>query len=102
MDKEFKEIFKGLSSNKLKELSKEAAKLAEDLEKEEPSYALAIAHGIQDRSYDTTANGWVPDYEGEAIIKMDNGTVWKAIGHGPQGDAWSIFADGYIEFIKIS
>ena len=92
---------KGLSAQQLRRLAKRALKLAEDLEKEEPSYRLALEAGVRDTSYDTTANGFVWSYSGEAIIEMPNGRKWKAIGHRPEGDAWSIYKQGYIEFIPI-
>lgn len=89
----------GLSKQELRKLSKKAASLADDLEKKEPSYELALENGIMDCGYNTTANGYVSSYGGEAEIIMDDGSKWKAIGHGPDGDAWSIYRQGYIEFI---
>ena len=91
---------KGKSRQELMKLSKKAKKLAEDLKKEEPSYDLALENGVQDVSYNTTANGRVSSYKGKAIIEMDDGTVWKAVGKGPKGDAYSIMRQGRIEFYK--
>jgi len=91
-----------MSKRQLRELSKKAADLANDLEKQEPTYALALESGVVDRGYNTTANGFVSSYSGEAIITMDDGGKWKAIGHGPTGgDAWTVGKQGYIEFIPI-
>jgi len=88
-----------LSKQELRKLSKKSASLANDLENKEPSYILALNNGIQDKGYNTTANGFVSSYSGEAEIIMDDGRKWKAIGHAPTGDAWSIHRQGYIEFI---
>jgi len=101
MAKEFKDIFKGMSSDDLRRLSREALHLAEDLEKEEPNYSLALQNGVEDNGYSTVSNGWVDSYSGSAIIKMGNGTIWKAIGHSPMGTGWAVTRNGYIEFIKI-
>lgn len=92
---------KNMSSQELRELAKKANQLADDLKKEEPSYTLALENGIKDISYNTTANGYVSSYKGTATITMENGSTWKAIGHRPKGDAWSIYRQGYIEFTKI-
>lgn len=93
--------FKNMSADSMEELAKELLQFAKDLRKEQPSYELALLHGVSDRGYPTVANGYVSKYSGEAIIKMDNGKRWKAIGHGPRGDAYSIFKQGYIEFIPL-
>lgn len=90
-----------LSSVELKKIAKKALQLAADLEKQEPSYALALENGIKDCSYNTTANGYVYSYSGEAEVTMDNGRKWKAVGHRPDGDAWCIYRQGYIEFVPI-
>jgi len=91
-----------MSKRQLRELAKKASALADDLEKEEPTYALALENGVVDCGYSTTANGFVSSYSGEAIITMDDGEKWKAIGHGPTGgDAWTVGKQGYIEFIPI-
>ena len=95
------EFIKGLSSVKLRELSKDLLKLAADLEAEEPSDKLAILHGIKDNGYNTTANGWIDNYSGECIVTMDNGSKWRCIGHWAGGDAWHAI-NGYIEKIKLS
>ena len=95
------ENLKKMSVEELKELSRKALSLAKDLKKELPSYELAIENGIEDCSYRTVANGWVSSYYGTAIIEMENGTKFKALGHSPDGDAASIYSDGYIEFHKL-
>ena len=92
----------GLSTQQLRELSKRATALANDLEKMEPSYSIALEHGIIDRGYKTTANGYVNSYRGECEFTMSDGRRWKAVGHSPDGDAWSIYRNGYIEFIPLS
>ena len=91
---------KEMSARELKALAKKANELAKELEAEQPGYSIAIECGVLDNSYDTTANGRVYSYSGSAIIKMENGTVWKAIGHRSSGDAWYA-NDGYIEFFKM-
>jgi len=95
------DFLKGKSVQQLKQISEVSAKMAEDLKAVLPSYDLAIFAGVQDCSYDTQSNGWVRCYRGEALIKMDDGRVFRAVGHGPDGDAWSIYRQGYIEFIPI-
>ena len=91
----------GLSSVELEKLAKKAAKLAADLRAEEPSYSLALEAGIEDRSYSTVRYGRISRYSGEAEITMDDGSRWKAIGHGPRGTAEFVSREGYIEFLKI-
>lgn len=90
-----------MSADELEALSKKSAALAADLRKAEPSYALALRAGIRDLGYSTVANGYVSKFAGEAVIELDNGTKWKAIGHGPKGDAYSISRHGFIEFIPL-
>lgn len=91
---------KGISSTELRMLAKQAETLAEDLEKDQPTKELALISGIEDKSYNTTANGRVASYVGEAIIVMGNGRKWKAVGHRPTGNAFYA-RDGYIEFIPM-
>jgi hypothetical protein len=78
---------KGMSKEALRSLAKRALLLADDLEREEPSYALAIENGV--------------DECGSCEITMDNGKKWKAVGHGPRGDAYYVSSEGYIEFIPL-
>lgn len=94
-------MLKNMSSKELIKLSKKAMNLAKDLEKDEPSYQLAIEHGIVDEGYNTTANGWVNSYSGMAEITMENGKRWKALGRRCGGDAYYAI-DGYIEFIPLN
>jgi hypothetical protein len=94
------EFLKGKSSRELKRIAKAAIKLAEQLNKEKPSYDLAIANGCYDKSYGTTANGEIASYGGEAIVTMENGRRWRCVGHSSTGDAYYGY-DGYIEFIPL-
>ncbi len=91
----------GKSAEELRNIAKRALRLAEDTEKSQPSYRLALENGIEDRSYDTVANGRISSFSGEAIICLKNGTKWKAVGHRPTGDAYYVAREGYIEFIPI-
>lgn len=91
----------GLSVDSLTELAKRAIALAADLHLSEPSYDLALEAGVRDKSYNTVRCGWVSSYSGEAVIEMANGKKWKAVGHGPRGDASWVSKDGYIEFIPL-
>ena len=61
---------------------------------------LAVKAGIKDNGYKTVANGWVNNYKGEVELEIE-GVKYLAKGHKPDGDAYSIFKDGYIEFIEI-
>lgn len=90
-----------MSAEALEELSKRAASLAADLRKEQPSYTVAIEHGILDRGYDTVRYGFVPSFGGEAIITMADGRRWKAIGHRPRGSAEHVSRNGWIEFVPL-
>ena len=98
--KEKVQFIKGLSSVQLRDLAKDMVELAADLEKEEPSDELCILHGIKDKGYNTTANGWIDNYAGECTVTMGNGSVWKCIGHCAGGDAWYA-TQGWIEKIKL-
>ena len=101
MNKVVKGLLKGLSSDALRALAKEANKLAGELEGEQPTYQLALLNGVEDRSYNTVSWGWVSSYAGSATIVMDDGTKWVATGHRPQGSASWISKDGFIEFVKV-
>jgi len=62
-----------------------------------PSYDECIAAGIRDNGYQTT-HGWVSSYEGEAVVTSSaDGSVWKVIGHCPQGSTHFIAQRGWIE-----
>ena len=91
----------GLSANALDELAKKATSLARDLRSKQPSIDLALECGVRDRSYPTVANGWVRDYSGEATIVMEDGSVWRAVGHGPNGNAAIVTKHGWVEFIPV-
>jgi len=90
-----------MSSTALTELSRRAAAIAADLKKNEPSTMLALEAGIIDTSYDTTACGRVASYRGTAVVTMDDGTKWRCVGHTPQGNAYSVTRDGYIEYLPL-
>jgi len=94
-------MLKGKSAETLERIAREASALAADLRSKKPSYALAINAGVRDCSYNTVRWGRVSKYEGEAIIEMEDGSRWKAIGRGPTGNASWIDRDGYIEFIPL-
>lgn len=91
----------GMSASALESLAKRATALAEDLRKDEPSYDLAIANGVRDEGYSTVRYGRVPSYSGEALITMEDGRQWRAVGHGPSGTAEHVSMDGWIEFIPV-
>ena len=93
-------FLKNKSSRNLEKISEAAMQLANDLKKEKPTYPLALANGCVDYGYNTTANGWVSSYGGEAIIQMSNGKKWRCVGRPATGDAWYAY-DGRIEFIPL-
>lgn len=92
----------GLSADALLGLARRAKELAGALREEQPSKELALLNGVVDRSYNTVSNGWVPSYSGTAIIEMEDGSRWRAIGHPPKGNAYIINKRGWIEFIKVA
>ena len=92
----------GMSADQIDVIVRRATSLSKDLRSKEPTYELALLNGIDNRSYRTVRWGLVPSYSGTAIIQMDNGMTWKAIGHKPRGTAEYIEKDGYIEFILLS
>jgi hypothetical protein len=93
-------LLKSKSARELKDIAEAATQLANDLEKTQPTYELALANGCIDKGYNTTANGWVESYGGEAIVQMASGKKWKCVGRGCTGNAWYAY-DGYIEFIPL-
>ncbi len=92
----------GMSARELRHLAEWANQLADDMEKECPSYELAIQAGITDESYDTTSNGFVESYSGRAVVQMENGSLWLARGHRPEGGADHVSKEGYIEFTPLT
>ena len=64
-----------------------------------PTALLAIAAGVEDDSYSTVRYGMVASYRGEAMVTLPNGSEWRCVGHGPQGNAETLARDGYIEMI---
>ena len=90
----------GMSVEALRALSKKALKLAEDLKSERPTLKLALEHGIKSQGYKTVSHGWVDSYSGNVLIKMENGSLWRAIGHSPEGSPEWIDRQGWVEFIK--
>lgn len=95
-----REELRGKSAQELEKLAKLAKALADDLRLNQPSYELALQNGVVDKSYDTVANGTISSYGGEAIVRLENGTVWECIGRPSTGSA-HYANDGYIEFIPI-
>uniref|UniRef100_A0A6M3XW46 Uncharacterized protein n=1 Tax=viral metagenome TaxID=1070528 RepID=A0A6M3XW46_9ZZZZ len=95
-------MFTGKSADELEKIAFQANKLSDDLRRNEPSYALALSNGVRDCSYHTQRCGMVAEYKGTAIIKMANGKMWRAVGHGPCGTAETVTRDGWIEFIPIA
>lgn len=93
--------FRGMSADSLERIAEKATELARQLRKEEPTYELALASGVRDKSYKTVRCGIVSSYSGEATIIMENGTLWIAKGHGPTGGPSWISRQGYIEFTKL-
>ena len=91
-----------VSATRAEALAVGMTELARDLRANEPSVALALRAGVKDKSYDTVANGWVLRYEGEAVVKLANGREYRCVGHGPRGDAHSIYRQGFIEFIWLN
>lgn len=91
----------GFNASELEALAKAAAKRAAELRAAEPSYALAIAAGVVDDTYETVRYGFVRSYKGEATVTMEDGSVWIARGEGPLGDAHSIRRDGRITFERV-
>jgi len=91
---------KNKSARELRILAKKCNTLADDLQKKQPSYSLAIENGVVDAGYNTTANGYIKSYNGETTITLDDGSVWKDVGHKSSGNAYYA-DDGYIEFIPI-
>ena len=91
----------GLSVDVLDSFGKKLQAIAQEMKKKQPSYSLAIEAGIQDRSYSTVRWGTISKYSGEATIEMADGSIWKAIGHGPRGTAEYVSSEGYIEFILV-
>ena len=56
---------------------------------------LALQNGLVNNGYDTVANGWVDSYKGEANYSDPITEIaYKAVGFGPQGNAYSIFKEG--------
>ena len=61
--------------------------------------SLAIAAGITDCSYNTTANGEYFSFKGEAVIHYE-GKDYKCVGHRASGDAYYGY-DGYIDYEEV-
>ena len=89
-----------LSVEALEALSKKALEGAEDLKREQPSLALALANGVKDISYSTVRWGGVTSYTGQALVTMEDGTSWRCIGHRPTGSSERIDRQGWVEFVK--
>lgn len=93
--------FKGMSADQLQAIAKKATELAADLKKKQPTYELAIAAGVRDKSYNTVRYGWISSYGGEAEVTMADGSRWRCVGHSPRGSAEWVSREGFIEFIPI-
>ena len=91
-----------MSAVQLEQLANVALDIANDLRKKEPSYKLAILAGVQDSSYKTVRHGRISRYAGEATITMDDGSLWKALGHGTEGSPEFVTREGYIEFFRLT
>lgn len=93
---------KGMNSDALISLAEKAKEKAEFLKKIEPPYELALIHGVSDNSYDTQSNGWIYSFSGETgNIVLENGQIWKAVGHSSYGDAWYGYS-GHIEWFPVN
>jgi len=92
-----------MTAAELDELAGQAARLAADLRGRQPTYALALAGGIQDIGWIHPSLGWIHSYWGKCEIMMDDGGLWRAEGHRPNGGPTSswISREGYIEFTEI-
>ena len=88
-------------AKELEKLAKRASARAAMLRKMEPSDELCIQNGIEDRSYNTTANGEYFSYSGECTITMPDESVWHCTGVSSSGDAY-YGIDGYIRKVRIS
>jgi hypothetical protein len=86
------------NSQALRDIASIALRLAEDLEKIEPSYTLAVAAGVRNKSYDTVCFGRIASFEGEAILTMADGRKWRCVGYGPVGGCDWIRSHGGITF----
>ena len=96
-------LLAGMTAAELDELAGRATKLAADLKGGQPTYDLALAGGIQDIGWIHPRYGRVASYRGECEIMMEDGSLWRAVSHRPQGGPTSswISREGYIEFIEL-
>lgn len=63
--------------------------------------ALALAGGVEDRSYIAPRDGFVPSYAGGGVIEY-GGKRWLALGRRPHGgNAWAVAQVGFIRFIAL-
>lgn len=92
----------GMSADQLERLAARATKMAGDLRAAEPTLDLALAAGVRDKSYSTVRYGRVASYAGEAEVTMADGRRFRAIGHGPRGDAETLDRGGYVEFVPLA
>ena len=100
---DFAQEMLGMSVEGLRALAKLANRTADDLSKEIPSYELALAAGIEDRSYQSVRNGWIPSYGGQAEVTLANGKKFRCVGHRNHGgDAYTAHPNGFIEFIPLN
>jgi photosystem II stability/assembly factor-like uncharacterized protein len=92
-----------LKANQLQLLAMFCNQLSDDLRKDKPSYRLAILNGITDFSYNTDTDPpiHVASYSGTALVKLDNGSIWKCRGHfacRKSVEQTTVIEQGYIDF----
>lgn len=86
----------------LRMLARKCERAATELESGQPSHEMALAKGIHDCGYNTVRYGWVSSFKGNVDLTMPDGSVWRAIGHGPTGTAEYVSRSGWIEFIRLT
>ncbi len=91
------EILLSFSSDELAELIPKLERRRKDLMRSEPSIELAWEAGVEDCSYDTLT-GRVRQYSGEAVIELEDGSRWLAIGHKSVGTPSCLYRHGFVEF----
>lgn len=91
-----------MSVEQLRALAKLATRTAEDLAKDLPTYELALAAGIRDKSYQAVRDGWIPSYSGEVEVTLASGKKFRCVGHRNHGgDAYTAYPNGFIEFLPL-
>ena len=72
----------GKTALQLKDDVKYLLKLIADLERIQPSPALALANGVKQKIYRFPLDGDLVSYSGKALVIMDDGSNWLCIGKG--------------------